>query len=103
MKLFISSLKIICSMVSAQLTSRTFYKQAPLHFLKAIKQTESKWKCKFREYDHLQFTGMEISTVEDGIVIHKKSYGSKLKLPPKKQPLSEVWLHPSEADVAYKH
>lgn len=52
-------------------------------FEETTKKTEQKFKCKKREYDNLQFSGLKIETKENMFLVHQKSYISKLKALPK--------------------
>lgn len=49
-------------------------------YLKLCEETEKRFKCKPRDYDNFQFSGMEINTKDKGIVIHQKNYLSNIQL-----------------------
>ena len=53
------------------------------------KITEEKFKCKNREYDDLQFSGLEIETKNNEFCAHQKRYISKLKRIPETANFSE--------------
>ncbi len=42
------------------------------------KKTEKKFKCKERDWDNLQFAGVEIETKESGFEVHQKRYIQKI-------------------------
>ena len=49
-------------------------------FSDLVKKTEEKFQCKSRNYDNVQFAGIEIETNENGFHVHQKSYLSKLPI-----------------------
>ena len=49
-------------------------------FSDLVKKTEETFQCKRRNYDNVQFAGIEIETNENGFHIHQKSYLSKLPI-----------------------
>ena len=48
-------------------------------YLKLCDQTEKRFNCKPRDYDNFKFSGIEINTEDNGMVIHQKNYLSKIQ------------------------
>jgi len=48
-------------------------------YSKLSEKTLSKFECREREWDHVQFAGVQIETKDKEFVIHQKRYISKLK------------------------
>ena len=56
----------------------TPYMQEQKKYQDLIKITQEKFKWKEREYDKLQFWGLQIENNQNGLIMHQKNYISKI-------------------------